>query len=345
MSRIKVLIVDDSAVMRQLLVRILESAGDVEVVGTAPDPYVAYEKIKALEPHVVTLDVEMPRMDGLTFLERLMKLRPTPVIMVSSLTESGCDTTLRALELGAVDFIAKPKIDVSSGTLDLADVIIEKVRSAARAKLRKASAKPPQPAVQRPVNSRAMLQTTDKVVAIGASTGGTEAIREVLERLPADAPPIVIVQHMPPGFTRAFANRLNSIVSVQVKEAENGDRVFRGRVLIAPGDHHMVLTRSGAEYGVRIFSGERVNHHRPSVDVLFDSCAEIGGTNVIGVLLTGMGNDGARGLHKMKAAGAHTIAQNEETCVVFGMPHEAIELGAAQKVLPLGSIAQAILHD
>lgn len=342
--RVKVLIVDDSAIMRQLLTSILEQAHDLEVVGVAPDPYVAWDKIKALSPDVITLDVEMPRMDGLTFLERLMKLRPMPVVMVSSLTEQGCSTTMRALELGAVDFVTKPKLDVSHGTARLADEIAEKVRAAARARIRRPVARPTHSVVRTPVNSHAMLKTTNRVVAIGASTGGTEAIADILVELPADAPPIVVVQHMPPGFTRAFAARLDSISAVQVKEAEDGDRVFPGRVLIAPGDHHMVLARSGAEYSVRVIVSERVNHHRPSVDVLFDSCAKIAGSNVVGVLLTGMGNDGASGLLKMRNAGALTFAQDEASCVVFGMPHEAIECGAAQRVLPLSQMARAILQ-
>jgi len=280
-----------------------------------------------------------------------------PVVMVSSLTENGCATTLRALELGAVDFVTKPKIDVARGTLDLADSIVEKVRAAARARIRRphphstpsvgkvsVNAQGRASVGRMAINAHAMLKTTQNVIAIGASTGGTEAIRDILVRLPPDAPPIVIVQHMPPGFTRAFAARLDSISALQVKEAEDGDRVFQGRVLIAPGDRHMVLARSGADYSVRVMLSERVNHHRPSVDVLFDSCARVGGANVVGVLLTGMGNDGANGLLRMRKAGAATIAQDEASCIVFGMPHEAIELGAAARILPLSQMAHAILQ-
>ncbi len=343
-QRKKVLIVDDSAIIRQLLSQVLGSAADLEVVGVAPDPYVAWEKIKSLSPDVLTLDVEMPRMDGVTFLERLMKLHPMPVVMVSSLTEEGCATTLRALELGAFDFVAKPKVDIRAGTLELADSILEKVRAAAHSK-------PKAPKARRSIRATpvkapigAMLKTTHRIVAVGASTGGTEAIREILIRLPADAPPIVIVQHMPPGFTRAFAARLDSMTAVRVKEAEDGDRLFPGRVLIAPGDYHMALRRSGADYSVRVFSSERVNHHRPSVDVLFDSCAACAGANVVGVILTGMGSDGAKGMANMHTKGAHTLAQDEDSCIVFGMPREAVALGAADEILPLGRIPMAILQ-
>jgi len=341
---IKVLVVDDSATIRQLMLQILNSAPDLKVVGVAPDPYVAWEKIKILKPDVLTLDVEMPRMDGVTFLERLMKLHPMPVVMVSSLTESGCATTLRALELGAVDFVTKPKVDVRDGTLELADSIIEKVRQAARVRVKQPRPQHAVAAVRDRPALGAMLKTTQRVIAIGASTGGTEAIREVLVQLPADCPPIVIVQHMPPGFTRAFAARLDSMTAVQVKEAQDGDRLLSGRVLLAPGDYHMTLHRSGADYCVKVFSGERINHHRPSVDVLFDSCAKHAGANAVGVILTGMGNDGAHGMAKMRASGARTFAQDEESCVVFGMPREAIALGGAEAVLSLSKIPGAILQ-
>jgi two-component system chemotaxis response regulator CheB len=344
-ARTKVLIVDDSATIRQLMQQIISAAPDLTVVGVAADPYVAWEKIKSLNPDVLTLDVEMPRMDGVTFLERLMKLRPMPVLMVSSLTEDGCATTLRALELGAIDFVTKPKVDIREGTLELASTIIEKIRAAARARVRQFKPTSATPASRAAAATHAMLKTTAKVVAIGASTGGTEAIREILVHLPADAPPIVIVQHMPPGFTRAFAARLDSMTAVRVKEAQDADRLFSGRVLIAPGDFHMALDRSGADYCVRVYSAERVNHHRPSVDVLFESCARHAGANAVGVILTGMGQDGARGMVKMRAAGARTLAQDEESCVIYGMPREAVALGAVDSVLPLLRMPQAILQS
>jgi len=343
-EQIKVLVVDDSATIRQLMLQIINSAPDLKVVGVAPDPYVAWEKIKALNPDVLTLDVEMPRMDGVTFLERLMKLHPMPVVMVSSLTESGCATTLRALELGAVDFVTKPKVDIRDGTLELADSIIEKVRQAARVRVKQPKPQRAIAAVHARSAVGAMIKTTQRVIAIGASTGGTEAIREILVQLPADCPPIVIVQHMPPGFTRAFAARLDSMTAVQVKEAQDGDRLLSGRVLLAPGDYHMTLHRSGADYSVKVFSGERINHHRPSVDVLFDSCATCAGANAVGVILTGMGNDGAHGMAKMRANGARTFAQDEDSCVVFGMPREAIALGGAEAVLSLSKMPSAILQ-
>ena len=339
MRRVKVLIIDDSALVRQLLTQILGNDPEIEVVGAASDPILAWEKIKTHQPDVLTLDVEMPRMDGLVFLERLMSIKPTPVVMVSSLTEHGCETTLRALELGAVDFVTKPKIDVSTGTVQLADEIVAKVRAAARARVRvrpknaspSAPAKSPAPA--------ALLRSTQKVIAIGASTGGTEAICDVLTELPSDAPGVVIVQHMPPGFTASFANRLDRTCRIRVKEARDGDRILDGHALLAPGGYHMQVVRSGANYSVQVAMGEPVNRHRPSVDVLFQSCARYLGANVAGVILTGMGGDGARGMQAMHQAGAKTIAQDEASCVVFGMPREAIALGGVDHVLPLGAIA------
>jgi two-component system chemotaxis response regulator CheB len=339
MPRLKVLIIDDSALVRQLLTQILGNDPEIEVVGAASDPILAWEKIKTHRPDVLTLDVEMPRMDGLVFLERLMSIKPTPVVMVSSLTEHGCETTLRALELGAVDFVTKPKIDVSTGTVQLADEIVAKVRAAARARVRvrpknaspSAPAKSPAPA--------ALLRSTQKVIAIGASTGGTEAICDVLTELPSDAPGVVIVQHMPPGFTASFANRLDRTCRIRVKEARDGDRILDGHALLAPGGYHMQVVRSGANYSVQVAMGEPVNRHRPSVDVLFHSCARYLGANVAGVILTGMGGDGARGMQAMHQAGAKTIAQDEASCVVFGMPREAIALGGVDHVLPLGAIA------
>jgi two-component system chemotaxis response regulator CheB len=338
---VRVLVVDDSALMRQIMSEILSSDREIEVAGTAADPYAAWDKIERLAPDVITLDVEMPRMDGLTFLERLMRAHPMPVVMVSSLTERGCDTTLRALELGALDFVTKPRIDIERGTADLAGEIVEKVKAAARARMRPRRMSAPAPAQPiAPVSYRG----THKVIAVGASTGGTEALRELLCALPPDAPGAVIVQHMPEDFTRAFADRLDAVAGVRVAEAADGDRVLPGHALIAPGNHHMELVRSGAEYRVRVFMDQPVNRHRPSVDVLFHSCARAAGQNAVGVILTGMGRDGARGLAAMRAAGARTIAQDEATCVVFGMPKEAIALGAAELIEPLARIAPTALR-
>jgi two-component system chemotaxis response regulator CheB len=343
MAKIKVLIVDDSAVMRQILKEILSRDPAIDVVGVASDPLVARDKILRLQPDVLTLDVEMPRMDGLTFLEKLMRAHPMPVVMISSLTDRGCDTTLRALELGAVDFISKPKVDVADGTVQLADEILEKVKAAAQARIgavRKKLAAGP----ARPLVSQALIKSTHQVIAIGASTGGTEALRELLEPLPPDSPGIVMVQHMPEKFTRSFADRLDSLCRIRVKEAQDGDRILPGHALLAPGNYHMEVLRSGAEYRVRVYSGDPVNRHRPSVDVLFRSCARYLASNAVGVILTGMGADGARGLLEMREAGARTIAQDEASCVVFGMPKEAIALGAAEEILPLGLIPAGALR-
>ena len=338
----KVLIVDDSALMRQLLSKILDSDPDLVVVGTASDPFVAREKILALQPDVLTLDIEMPRMDGLTFLEKLMRGHPMPVIMISSLTSKGADTTLRALSLGAIDYVSKPKLDVSNGTIEQADEIIAKVKAAAKAKTRCAKSNAAPPAV---VPGKAyQFSATHKVVAVGASTGGTEALKELLSPLPADFPGIVIVQHMPEAFTHQFAERLNSLCKLRVREAKDGDRILPGHALLAPGGHHMAVVRRGMEYAVHIYRGERVNRHIPSVDVLFSSCARHLGGNVVGVLLTGMGADGARGMLEMKQADAFNIAQDESTSVVFGMPREAIHLGAVDRVLPIEEIPGALLQ-
>lgn len=344
MAKIRVVTVDDSALMRQVLAQLLSKDPDIEVVGAAPDPYIAREKIKALNPDVITLDVEMPKMDGLTFLEKLMRGRPMPVVMVSSLTEAGCQTTLRALELGAVDYITKPKLDLREGMGAIADDLIEKVKAAAVAKIRGTGSENGQTA-SRPNTplSAAMIKTTDTIIAIGSSTGGTEAVKEVLEVLPPNTPPILITQHMPEHFTKTWADRMNQICRISVKEAEDGDSVLPGHALIAPGSYHMTLVRSGARYSVRINQDPPVNRHRPSVDVLFDSVAQYAGANAVGVILTGMGGDGAKGMLAMKQAGAYTIAQDEASCVVFGMPKEAIKLGGVDKVLPLGDIAGAVL--
>ena len=342
--RVRVLVVDDSALVRQMMIEILSNDPELEVVGAVADPYAAWDKIQRVNPDVITLDVEMPRMDGLTFLEKLMRSHPMPVVMVSSLTERGCEATLRALELGALDFVTKPRIDVARGTADLAGEIVAKVKTAGAAKLRAKPPRPVQSAVPPSAPRRVMFQGTHKIVAIGASTGGTEALRELLCALPPDAPGIVVVQHMPEKFTRAFADRLNSLSRIRISEAQDGDRVLPGHALIAPGNYHMELLRSGADYRVQIFTSEPVNRHRPSVDVLFHSCARAAGPNAIGVILTGMGDDGARGLLAMRSAGSTTVAQDEATCVVFGMPREAIALGAAAFVDPLPHIATRVLQ-
>ena len=347
--KIRVLIVDDSALMRQLLTTIFSSDPALEVVGTAPDPIAAEAKLASLQPHVMTLDVEMPKMDGLAFLEKLMRTRPMPVLMVSSLTERGCDVTLRALELGAVDFVTKPKIDVSRGTTDRAAELIAKVKAAAAARVRtpgnRAAAARVASAPSVAPRAAVRFRTTQRIIVIGSSTGGTEALREILMALPADAPPIAIVQHMPPVFTRQFAQRLDKLCRVRVKEAEHGDALVQGHVLIAPGgEHHLQIARSGANYQVELLSGPPRDHHRPSVDVMFESCARTAGANATGAILTGMGADGASGLLMMRRAGASTIAQDESTCVVFGMPKEAIACGAVEQVLPLDHIAAALLR-
>jgi two-component system, chemotaxis family, protein-glutamate methylesterase/glutaminase len=337
----KVLIVDDSSLMRHLLTEILSSDPELEVIGTAGDPFIAREKIKALSPDVLTLDIEMPRMDGLTFLEKLMRGHPMPVVMISSLTERGAETTLRALSLGAVDYVSKPKLDVSNGTIEQTGEIIAKVKAAARVKVRGVTTP-----VTGPVELAAgcHFSATPKVVAVGSSTGGTEALKDLLSPLPADFPGLVMVQHMPEAFTRPFSERLNSLCRIRVQEAKDGDRILPGHALLAPGGHQMEVVRHGMEYAVRVYRGERVNRHLPSVDVLFSSCARHLGKNAVGVLLTGMGADGAKGMLEMKQAHAFTIAQDEATCVVFGMPREAILLGAVDQVLALGRIPAALLQ-
>lgn len=352
MSKIRVLTVDDSALMRQVLAQLLSKDRDIEVIGSAPDPFIAREKIKALNPDVLTLDVEMPKMDGLTFLEKLMAGHPMPVVMVSSLTEAGCQTTLRALELGAVDFITKPKIDLREGMEEVAQDLIAKIKAAAVAKVGSrrpgtigngASGASSLASRLLPPVASAMIKTTDTIIAIGASTGGTEALRAVLEVLPPNTPPIIVTQHMPERFTKTLADRLNQLCRISVKEAEDGDSVLPGHALIAPGSYHMTLVRSGARYSVRLNQDPPVNRHRPSVDVMFDSVARYAGANTIGVILTGMGGDGAKGMLAMKQAGAYTIAQDEASCVVFGMPKEAIKLGGVDKILPLDDIPAAML--
>ncbi len=335
---IKVLIVDDSAVMRNLLTELIGAAPDLQVVGAAPDPIVAREMIKMLNPDVLTLDVEMPRMDGLLFLERLMRLRPMPVVMISSSTERGSDTTLRALELGAVDFLAKPARPAE--ILDYRDEICDKIRAAhlARPGRKAPVARAPQSAVRLDQGS---LQ--DRLVLIGASTGGTEAIKEVLTGLPAACPPVMIVQHMPEMFTGSFARRLDSLCALEVKEAEHGERLQSGRAYLAPGHSHLLLARRGGVLQCELSKGEPVNRHRPSVDVLFGSAAALMGNRIVAALLTGMGKDGARGLLELRQAGAWTIAQDEESCVVYGMPREAAAIGAAVEIVGLKDVAAHLL--
>jgi two-component system chemotaxis response regulator CheB len=342
-NRIKVLIVDDSALVRKIFSQELAKEPAIEVVGTAPDPYIARDKIVYLKPDVVILDIEMPRMDGLTFLEKLMEYYPMPVIIVSSLAKGSCDVALRALELGAVDVMAKPGSSYS--VQDLSEQLIEKIKAAAQMKRFKRTKQPEQETViSRPPN-RALIKSTHKVIAIGASTGGTEAIKEVLVHLPADMPPIIIVQHMPPIFTKSFADRLNSLCKLEVREAADQELATPGKVLIAPGNYHMVLKRSGAQYYVEVKDGPLVFHQRPSVEVLFQSVATYAGANAVGVIMTGMGADGAGGLLEMKKAGAFTIAQDEASCIVFGMPKEAIQMGAAMQVTPLENISQVIMEN
>jgi two-component system chemotaxis response regulator CheB len=351
--KIKVLIVDDSAVVRQTLAEILSSDPHIEVMAVAADPYVAAEKMRLDVPDVITLDVEMPRMDGLTFLHKVMSQHPIPVVMCSSLAESGSETVVKALEYGAVDVIQKPRLGTKRFLEESRIRICDTVRAAAQSRVKKISARmmrDVQPkltadAVLEKPNSRAMIQTTEKVVVIGASTGGTEALRVFLEALPPDAPGIVVVQHMPENFTAAFARRLDGICRVSIKEAAEDDTVIPGRVLIAPGNRHLLLKRSGARYYVEVKDGPLVSRHRPSVDVLFRSTARYAGKNAVGVIMTGMGDDGANGMKEMKDAGAVTIAQDEESCVVFGMPHEAIKRGAVDKVMPLDEIAGAVLRQ
>ncbi|MDS1141106.1 chemotaxis response regulator protein-glutamate methylesterase [Pusillimonas sp. SM2304] len=342
MKKIRVLCVDDSALVRGLMSEIINRQADMEVVAVAPDPLIARELIKEHNPDVLTLDVEMPRMDGLDFLERLMRLRPMPVVMVSSLTERNSEVTLRALELGAVDFVTKPKLGLRDGLMEYSDLIADKIRAAAHSRPR------PRTAAQAGATPRPRLaqpfSTTEKLVLIGASTGGTEAIRQVLEPLPANSPAIMITQHMPAGFTRSFVQRLDNLCAVQVHEAEDGQRVLPGHVYLAPGGvAHMKLARSGANYVVKLEYSEPVNRHRPSVDVLFHSAAELAGKNAVGVILTGMGKDGAQGLLAMKQAGATTFAQDEASCVVFGMPREALLIGAADSAVPLSEMSERIL--
>ncbi|MBI2733697.1 MAG: chemotaxis response regulator protein-glutamate methylesterase [Aquabacterium sp.] len=356
MAKTRVIVVDDSALVRSMLTEIINRQRDMECIGAAADPLVAREMIRNMNPDVITLDVEMPRMDGIDFLSKLMRLRPMPVVMVSTLTERGADVTLKALELGAIDFVAKPKIGVADGLKLLADDITDKIRIAAKARIHRlptpaasaapaggatASAAAPRPA---PVASPSLGRlSTEKIIFIGASTGGTEATKEVLMTLPADSPAVVITQHMPPGFTRNYANRLDGLCKISVKEATDGERILPGHAYIAPGGMHLSVERSGANYIARVLDGDPVNRHKPSVEVLFKSAARTVGPNAIGVMLTGMGADGAKAMREMRDAGAYCVAQDEASCVVFGMPREAIAAGAVNEVLPLNQITAHVL--
>ncbi len=352
-QRVRVLIVDDSAVVRETLAEILSSDPEIEVMATAGDPYIAAERMRHQTPDVITLDIEMPWMDGLTFLQKLMAQHPIPVVICSSLAAEGCETTLKALEYGAVEIIRKPKLGTKHFLEESRIHICDAVKAAAKVRVGRPKMAPAQPLIQPKLTadaimpkprSDAMLQTTERVVAVGASTGGTEALRVFLEALPGDSPGIVIVQHMPEMFTGAFARRLDGLCAVSVKEAVDGDTVVRGRALIAPGNRHTLLKRSGARYYVEVRDGPLVCRHRPSVDVLFRSVARYAGKNALGVIMTGMGDDGAHGMEEMKAAGAQTIAQDEATSVVFGMPKEAIKRGVVDHVLPLERIAGEVLR-
>ncbi len=338
--KIKVLIVDDSAIVRKIFSEDLSREADLEVVGAAPDPFVARDKIVRLKPDVVLLDIEMPRMDGLTFLKKLMHYYPLPVIIVSSLTSKGSKMALEALEYGAVEVLSKPGGPYSVG--DMTIQLKEKIRAAARVRIERVGNKWSDLTMEPPI--KILRETTQKLIAIGASTGGTEALKEVLVRLPPNIPGILIVQHMPAQFTKAFAERLNGLCQIEVKEAKEGDSVLNGQALIAPGNFHMILKRSGARYYVNVKDGPLVHHQRPAVDVLFNSVAQYAGENAIGVILTGMGSDGARGMLKMKEAGARTIAQDEESCIVFGMPKEAIKLNAVDRVVSLEKISNEIIQ-
>jgi two-component system chemotaxis response regulator CheB len=348
MAKTTVVVVDDSALVRSLLSEIINRQPDMVCVGAAADPFAAREMIRALNPDVITLDVEMPRMDGLDFLSKLMRLRPMPVVMVSTLTERGAEVTLKALELGALDFVAKPKVGVADGLKKLAEEITDKVRIAAKAHVRRQPSPPPAGSGSvtppRPAVASLGRLSTEKLIFIGASTGGTEATKEVLVNLPPDAPAVVITQHMPPGFTRSYAARLDSLCKIRVKEAADGERILPGHAYIAPGGFHLSVERSGANYIARVFDGEPVNRHKPSVEVLFESAARVAGPNALGIMLTGMGADGAKAMRAMRDAGSYNVCQDEASCVVFGMPREAINHGAANEVLPLTQIAPHLME-
>ena len=352
MNKIKVMIVDDSAVVRQVLTSYLEASKEVEIIGAASDPIFAIEKMQKEWPDVIILDVEMPRMDGITFLKKIMAQRPTPVIICSTLTEKGAETTMEALAAGAVSIITQPKAGLKSFMTESADDLVQHIKAAAKANVRKILHHDPQPVLKTPAKltadavlapkPAAMAQTTEKIVAIGTSTGGTQALERVLTALPRVCPGIVIVQHMPENFTAAFAARLNQLCAIEVKEAAKGDRVVMGRALIAPGGKHMVLKRSGAQYFVDVIDGPPVSRHKPSVNVLFRSVAQSAGKNALGIIMTGMGDDGAQGMKEMHEVGATTVAQDERSCVVYGMPKEAVKLGGVNKSIALDAIAAEI---
>ncbi len=354
MAKIRVIVVDDSALVRSMLSEIINRQPDMECIGAASDPFVAREMIRNLNPDVITLDVEMPRMDGIDFLSKLMRLRPMPVVMVSTLTERGADVTLKALELGAIDFVAKPKIGVADGLRQLSEDITDKIRVASKARISRlqvtapastGSATAPAAPVVKPSGGSPMGRlSTEKILFIGASTGGTEATKDVLTTLPADFPGVVITQHMPPGFTKNYAARLDSLCKISVKEAQDGERILPGHAYIAPGGMHLSVERSGANYIARVQDGDPVNRHKPSVEVLFKSAARVVGPNAIGIMLTGMGADGAKAMREMRDAGAYCVAQDEASCVVFGMPREAIAAGAVQEVLPLNKIGPHVVE-
>lgn len=342
-----VLVIDDSALIRSLLTEIINQQADMEVVGSAPNPIVAREMIKQLNPDVLTLDVEMPKMDGLDFLEKLMRLRPMPVVMVSTLTERGSEITMRALELGATDFVTKPKSGITDGMREYSDLIAEKIRVAAKANISSLQSTAKQRSTGQPSAGllKNALISSEKLLIVGASTGGTEAIKSFLLQMPSDCPGILITQHMPAGFTKSFADRLNSICKIAVSEAKDGERVLPGHAYIAPGDQHLLLAKSGANYITQLSDAAPVSRHKPSVDVLFDSAAKEAGKNAIGLIMTGMGKDGAAGMAKMKQAGAYNYAQDEASCVVFGMPKEAIAHGGVDEVLPLKDMPQAVIRQ
>ncbi|BFT32339.1 chemotaxis response regulator protein-glutamate methylesterase [Alteromonas sp. D210916BOD_24] len=335
---IKVLVVDDSALIRHILSEIIKSEPDMQIVGAAPDAFVAKKLVLETSPDVITLDIEMPKVDGLRFLEVMMNAKPTPVVMISTLTEKGADATLRSLELGAIDFVAKPKIGVAEGMAAYHQLIAEKIRTAAQSKVKRTK-----PAIRPSVNA-VNYTGTEKIIAIGASTGGTEAIKEVLSTFPANAPATVITQHMPTGFTSTYAKRLDALCQMQVKEAKGGERLLPGQAYLAPGDKHLEIERSGADYRIRLSDGARVSGHKPSVDVMFNSICKSAGSNALGVLLTGMGKDGANGLLEMFKAGSETFCQNEASCIVYGMPKVAIEKGAAKQVVSLEGMGKAIMQ-
>ncbi|MFB3924434.1 MAG: chemotaxis response regulator protein-glutamate methylesterase [Syntrophales bacterium] len=344
-DKIRVLVVDDSAIVRKIFSEELSKYPDIEVVGTAPDPFVARDKILHLQPDVITLDIEMPRMDGLTFLRKLMRYYPLPVIIVSSLTPKGSKMALEALESGAIEVVAKPGGSYSVG--DMSEQLADKIRAVSRVNMKKGPVETSPSEVDKPIqplSGKSLSRTTHQIIAIGASTGGTEALKKIISKMPPNVPGILIVQHMPANFTTAFAERLNSVAQIRVKEAQNNDSVIPGTALLAPGNFHMILRRSGARYYVEVKDGPMVHHQRPAVDVLFNSAAKYAGSNAVGVILTGMGADGAAGLLEMKKAGARTIAQDEKSCIVFGMPKEAVKLGAVDKVVPLSHIAEEILR-